>query len=75
MRAELVTKGVNLFAFAGIMAGSNRSGDLRDPSQSIPRGTLAATITTSLTYLVGVIFFGMLCFATSLLLDATCRSS
>ena len=29
------------------MAGSNRSGDLRDAQQSIPKGTIAAITTTS----------------------------
>lgn len=40
------------------MAGSNRSGDLKDASSSIPRGTIAATSTASIVYLSGVLFFG-----------------
>lgn len=42
----------------GIMAGSNRSGDLQDASKSIPIGTVAAIATTSLCYLSSVLFFG-----------------
>lgn len=42
----------------GIMAGSNRSGDLADAQKSIPVGTLAAQLTTSIVYISGVFLFG-----------------
>uniref|UniRef100_A0A8B9RBS9 Solute carrier family 12 member 4 n=1 Tax=Astyanax mexicanus TaxID=7994 RepID=A0A8B9RBS9_ASTMX len=42
----------------GIMAGSNRSGDLRDAQKSIPVGTILAITTTSLVYFSSVVIFG-----------------
>ena len=42
----------------GIMAGSNRSGDLADASKSIPVGTIGAICTTSFVYLTTVILLG-----------------
>lgn len=43
--------------FAGIMAGSNRSGDLADAQKSIPIGTICAILTTSTVYLSCVLLF------------------
>lgn len=61
--ADITTSFVILLAIffpscTGIMAGSNRSGDLADASKSIPAGTIAAIATTSIVYLSCVLFFG-----------------
>jgi len=45
-------------AVTGIMAGSNRSADLKDPAADIPRGTLCAQLVTSFVYLSFVLIFG-----------------
>ncbi|CAF1013600.1 unnamed protein product [Rotaria sordida] len=64
----LILVGIYFPSVTGIMAGSNRSGDLRDPSRSIPRGTIAAILTTSFVYLSNVIFLAA-CTHSSLLRD------
>ncbi|KAH6686307.1 solute carrier family 12 member 3 [Plectosphaerella plurivora] len=47
--------GILFPATSGIFAGASMSGDLREPSRSIPKGTLWAMLTTFIAYLV-VIF-------------------
>ncbi|XP_073763942.1 solute carrier family 12 member 6 isoform X2 [Danio rerio] len=50
--------GIFFPSVTGIMAGSNRSGDLKDAQRSIPIGTIMAILTTSLVYLSCVLLFG-----------------
>ncbi|KAE8575643.1 hypothetical protein XENTR_v10003894 [Xenopus tropicalis] len=50
--------GIYFPSVTGIMAGSNRSGDLRDAQKSIPIGTIMAIATTSFVYISSVILFG-----------------
>ncbi|XP_061816839.1 solute carrier family 12 member 6-like isoform X2 [Nerophis lumbriciformis] len=50
--------GIFFPSVTGIMAGSNRSGDLKDAQRSIPIGTILAIITTSVVYLSSVLLFG-----------------
>ena len=42
----------------GVLAGSNRSGDLKDPAYSLPRGTLGAQMFTSLIYITAPFLWG-----------------
>uniref|UniRef100_A0A3Q2Z224 Solute carrier family 12 member 7a n=1 Tax=Hippocampus comes TaxID=109280 RepID=A0A3Q2Z224_HIPCM len=50
--------GIYFPSVTGIMAGSNRSGDLRDAQRSIPVGTIMAILTTSFFYISCVLLFG-----------------
>ncbi|CAM4629203.1 unnamed protein product [Leuciscus chuanchicus] len=50
--------GIYFPSVTGIMAGSNRSGDLQDAQKSIPIGTILAITTTSIIYMSSVVLFG-----------------
>lgn len=44
-------------AVTGIEVGTSLSGDLKDPSRSIPRGTIASILVTAVVYIAVVIWF------------------
>ncbi|CAI2738555.1 unnamed protein product [Dicrocoelium dendriticum] len=47
--------------FEGIMAGSNRSGDLANPQVAVPLGTITAIAVTSAVYLSSPLLFSAIC--------------
>ena len=44
-------------AVTGIEVGISLSGDLKDPSRSIPRGTIASIVVTALIYIAAAVWF------------------
>ncbi|ROV92665.1 hypothetical protein VSDG_06615 [Cytospora chrysosperma] len=48
--------GILFPATSGIFAGASMSGDLRSPGKAIPKGTLYAILTTSIAYVLVIVF-------------------
>ena len=48
-------------AVTGIVAGANLSGDLKDPGEAIPKGTLLAVGTTFVSYVIYLVITGCVC--------------
>ncbi|MCA9981024.1 MAG: amino acid permease, partial [Anaerolineales bacterium] len=46
-------------AVTGIEVGTSMSGDLKDPSRSIPRGTIASILVTAVIYMLVVVWFAV----------------
>jgi len=57
----MILIGVFFPSVTGIMAGSNRSGDLANGQKSIPKGTIGAIMTTTTAYLACVVLSGFAC--------------
>jgi len=56
-------------AVTGIMAGANMSGDLKDPSYSIPVGTFSSIVFTGATYLLMILLLAGANSQTALIMD------
>lgn len=61
--------GVFFPTVTGILSGINMSGDLRAPSTDIPSGTLAAFGTSTILYLIFILFLGAIVQRQTLLTD------
>ena len=53
-----VLVGIFFPSVTGVMASTNLSGKLKDPTKAIPRGTIASVTTMTVVYLAAVLFMG-----------------